>query len=429
MATRSRKSADEFGVGEFRSGPIAGMALLDGQTFRRKAVLYSEVDGLALVEGDIVIGAIDDVKRAADSGTILESVGISGSQFRWPDATVPFTIDSGLANQSRVTDAIAHWEANTRIRLVPRDASRHSNWVNFVSGGGCSSPVGMQSGQQNITLGSGCSTGNAIHEIGHSLGLWHEQSRQDRDMFVQIVFANIDPTKTHNFTQHITDGDDLGAYDYGSLMHYPTDAFSVNGQATIIALQPLPPGVVMGQRNGLSPGDIAGIHTLYPGGGITIKEIAKDPLTDHVLTRKEGATDPVFTRKELAKDPLSDPVLTRKEAVADPVLTRKELIKEPVKDPATDPVTVKEGAFDPIFPDLGGITPIPIPRPNPQFATTFVTGAPSRVGGGASDAVQQLADQIEALGQALAAVEQQHAALATAYDEAVAVLGQVQGQG
>ena len=407
MATRSRKSADEFGVGEFRSGPIAGMALLDGQTFRRKAVLYSEVDGLALVEGDIVIGAIDDVKRAADSGTILESVGISGSQFRWPDATVPFTIDSGLANQSRVTDAIAHWEANTRIRLVPRDASRHSNWVNFVSGGGCSSPVGMQSGQQNITLGSGCSTGNAIHEIGHSLGLWHEQSRQDRDMFVQIVFANIDPTKTHNFTQHITDGDDLGAYDYGSLMHYPTDAFSVNGQATIIALQPLPPGVVMGQRNGLSAGDIAGIHTLYPGGGITIKELAKDPLTD-----------PVLTRKELAKDPLTDPVLTR-----------KELIKEPVKDPAVDPVTVKEGAFDPIFPGLVGITPIPIPRPSPQFATTFVTGAPSRVGGAAADAVQQFADQVEQLAQALAAAEQQHAALATAYDEAVAVLGQVQGQG
>ena len=25
----------------------------------------------------------------------------------------------------------------------------------------------------------------------------------------------------HNFDQHIADGDDLNAYDYGSIMHYP----------------------------------------------------------------------------------------------------------------------------------------------------------------------------------------------------------------
>lgn len=420
MATKGRKATarNESGAGEFRTGPIAGTALLDGLTFRSKPVLYADIDGQAMFEGDIVVGPVEDIRRAGDSGVVLQSLGLTGSQFRWPDATVAFTIDGGLTNQSRVTDAIAHWEANTRIRFAARDAAVHSNWVNFVSGGGCSSNVGMRGSQQNITLGSGCSTGNAIHEIGHALGLWHEQSREDRDTFVQIVFANIDPSFAHNFTQHITDGDDLGPYDYGSLMHYPPTAFSTNGQATIIALQPIPAGVVMGQRNGLSAGDIGGIHTLYPAPSITIKE---------------ATADPVFTRKELVKEPTTDPVFTRKEAIADPVFTRKELLKEPVKDPAVDPVTVKEAAFDPIFP--GGFPRFPFPGPDPRFATTFITGAPSRVGGmseaasGATDAVQQLADQVEQLGQALAAIEQQHAALASAYDEAAALLAQMQGQG
>lgn len=388
MATKRRKqdeqgdkAPDGVGVGEFRSGPLAGTALLDGTTFRRRPVLWSEVEGLAVVEGDIVLGTVEQVGGAGS-----ESLGITGSRFRWPSATVPFTIDAGLPNQARVTDAVAHWETQTRIRLVPRDPARHSSWVVFAPGGGCSSAVGMQGGQQTITLGSGCSTGNAIHEIGHALGLWHEQSRQDRDTFVRVVFANIDPTKTHNFTQHITDGDDLGPYDYGSLMHYPPTAFSTNGQATIVALQPVPPGVTMGQRDGLSAGDIGGVHALYPGPVVTLKE-------------------------------------TVKEAVADPVLTRKELLKEPAKDPAVDPVTVKEGAFDPPF-TPGGFLPGPVPMDR-----TFVTGAPSRAPGAGLDPVVELADRVGLLGDALAAVQQQQAVLAVAYDEVVALLAQAQGRG
>ncbi len=112
-----------------------------------------------------------------------------------------------------------------------------------------------------ISIGLGCGLGQAIHEIGHAVGLWHEQSREDRDQFVRIAWENIIPNMEHNFDQHIADGDDIGPYDYDSVMHYPAKAFSSNGLDTIVALG----GQPIGQRNGLSDADVAAVLELYPG--------------------------------------------------------------------------------------------------------------------------------------------------------------------
>jgi hypothetical protein len=199
----------------------------------------------------------------------------------------------------------------------------------------------------------------------------------------------------HNFLQHITDGDDLGPYDYGSIMHYPPTAFSINNQATIIARQALPPGVVMGQRAALSQGDIDGVHTLYPAA--TIKEVAKDPLTDP--TRKEIRKEPTLepTIKELRKDPIQDPTL--KELRKDPI---QETIKEIPKDPRTEVV---------------------LPRPGlPPVVSPFVVGAPSRAPGVAQEGVASAAAQAQQLAAALAELAQQQAELAAAYAEAVQAL-------
>jgi hypothetical protein len=120
----------------------------------------------------------------------------------------------------------------------------------------------MQGNQQFSRLGPSCTTGNVIHEIGHVIGLWHEQSREDRDKFIKINFVNINPQAIHNFDQHVTDGDDIGPYDYCSIMHYPPSAFPISpGLVTLVALQP--GADCMGQREGLSEGDKVAVNELY----------------------------------------------------------------------------------------------------------------------------------------------------------------------
>lgn len=171
--------------------------LIPGITFGYRSVVYAVVDGMAIFEGCISLGTVEkveqvtaDIRRAleqagdAERDNVANGVGITGDAFRWPDRVVPFTIDPTLTEPERVTEAIDHWRERTGFTFVERtnaNASNFPNFVNFAPGVGCSSQVGMQIGGQEIILADGCRRGHVIREIGHAVGLWHEQSREDRD--------------------------------------------------------------------------------------------------------------------------------------------------------------------------------------------------------------------------------------------------------
>lgn len=265
-AEKPKNGKNTYSVsGEHLASSKVKTSYISGQTFGLKEVTYAAVDGEAMFEGDIVLGSVAEMEAIKEQVEHPDpdaeaSVIVSGSQFRWPDGVIFFRIDGSLPNQQRVTDAIQHWETNTNVRF--RQRTTEANFVTFRPGGGCSSQIGMRGGEQNITLGAGCTTGNTIHEIGHAAGLWHEQSREDRDNFVTINFPNIQPGMEHNFNQHITDGDDIGPYDYDSIMHYPRNAFAVNLNVDTITPKPNP-NVVIGQRTGLSAGDLRAINSIY----------------------------------------------------------------------------------------------------------------------------------------------------------------------
>jgi hypothetical protein len=210
------------------------------------------IDGHAIFEGDIVLYNENDPEHDA---------GISGNNYRWQGGVIPYVIEAGHPRAAEINQAMAIMNQQTKLCIKAR--TNEPDYVRFINGSGCYSNIGRKGGVQDISISSGCAFGSIMHEMLHAAGMYHEQSRADRDNYITILTANISAGYEHNFNK-VANSISSCAYDFGSIMHYPLTAFSSNGQPTIKLKVAAPAGVTIGQRSAMSACDKSGVNSLYP---------------------------------------------------------------------------------------------------------------------------------------------------------------------
>ena len=72
-----------------------------------------------------------------------------------------------------------------------------------------------------------------VHEFLHTMGILHEQSRNDRDNFISVLTASITPEKRDQYAK-ASSYTVTSPYDFTSCMHYGAYSFSASGDRRII---------------------------------------------------------------------------------------------------------------------------------------------------------------------------------------------------
>jgi hypothetical protein len=215
-------------------------------------------EGLAVSFGDVILGTPDD-PEVKNGFTLIPAPEL------WEPPEIPYAISADLPNPQRVQKAIDYLNGlRTAVVFVPYE--NQADALIFERGKDlCLSGLGKTSGLQPIKLGDSCGWAETLHEIMHSLGFIHEQSRPDRDAYVQINWTNIDEDNWPQFKK-VSDGlavaDRGSRFDYQSLMLYPAGLFAKD--ASQVAMQSKTEVTIAPTRTGLSSGDIARLLQLYP---------------------------------------------------------------------------------------------------------------------------------------------------------------------
>uniref|UniRef100_A0A8C6V528 Metalloendopeptidase n=1 Tax=Neogobius melanostomus TaxID=47308 RepID=A0A8C6V528_9GOBI len=119
---------------------------------------------------------------------------------------------------------------------------------------------------QILSLGRGCDHKAVIeHELLHALGFYHEQSRTDRDDYVDIWLDQVTPGLEHNFNKYNDDfiTDQNTPYDYESVMHYRPFSFNKNESIPTITTKIPEFYYIIGQYLDFSKMDTLRLNRMY----------------------------------------------------------------------------------------------------------------------------------------------------------------------
>ncbi|KAK9531124.1 hypothetical protein VZT92_010568 [Zoarces viviparus] len=186
-------------------------------------------------------------------------------RYRWK-FPIPFILgdDLDLNAKGCVHQAFEMYRLKSCIDFKPYEGEK--TFIKFEKRGGCFSNVGDQQTGQILSLGPGCDHKAVIeHELLHALGFYHEQSRTDRDDYVDIWLNQVTPGLENNFNKYSDDyiTDQNTAYDYESVMHYRPFSFNKNESVPTITTKIPEFYNIIGQYLDFSEMDTLRLNRMY----------------------------------------------------------------------------------------------------------------------------------------------------------------------
>lgn len=266
--------------------------------YRGMPVTYVVKHGKAIFQGDIILEKVEPIDPQLPRSAVF---GVDYAHYLWPEAgsqyQVPYVIASGSGDLTNLNAAIAQFNSTfSNIQLVA-----YTNQADYVSfyfnpadySGECEATVGRAGGEQQVGGSGSCTLATILHELGHTVGLWHEQSRPDRDTYVSVNYGNLIKGSISNFNQIYDNAQTFGTlFDYASIMEYPAFAFSRNGGP---AIESIPAGIPLSNQTGYTATDIDGIERLYGNAPTAITITSNPPGLQITVDHTTVTTPQVYT--------------------------------------------------------------------------------------------------------------------------------------
>lgn len=241
--------------------------------------MANEENGFLFYQGDMILDCelyetLNPGKRCKQGDgamTRTKRNAVKERKLLWTSRVIPYYVPPHMSHiNSNLMETINNIQKVSCLRFVRLPHAGQGNYIEFDNTDGCSSRVGIRyakAARQIVSIGQGCNhVGTITHELMHALGFFHEQSRDDRDRFVEVKWENILDGFADQFDKYSYKTIDMNVgknYDFLSIMHYDRRAFTKNGKETIVRIDNQDREFGMPDLKSLSPMDILELNALY----------------------------------------------------------------------------------------------------------------------------------------------------------------------